>query len=286
MSSVAIEPILHDSVAEVGKFLHANLNRRFSAEFWSQSLLHRWAQQQPNHGMQLRHDGKLVGVFCALYSDQSLDGRVERICNPHSWCVLPDYRRHSIGLLLQLLKQREMHFVMLTPNPDVAKVFLGLKFRLIDDDELVIPNIGARPGFGRNAFAESLRSAVESKLTGQARRDFEAHSGFPWLHFVAFGVGGDTCLVVFKRTSWKRLPCAKIIHVSDPQAFDRHSHLLRNHLLLRHGIATSRVEARWLLRKPWFALRRKRDQPKLVLSPTLSDAQIGDLYSELVALDI
>jgi len=286
VSPVSIEPIQHDCVAEVGEFLHANLNSRFSAEFWSGSLLHRWAQQQPNHGMQLRHEGRLVGVFCALYSDQALNGRVERICNPHSWCVLPDYRRHSIGLLLPLLKQTGMHFVMLTPNPNVAKVFLGLKFRLLDDDELVIPNIGARPGFGRHAFAESQRGAVEARLSGQARRDFEAHSGFPWLHFSAFGEGEDTCFVVFKRMHWKRLPCAKIIHISDAQAFERHSHLLRNHLLFRHGIAWSKVEARWLSRRPRFAVHLKRNQPKLVLSPTLSDAQVGDLYSELVALDI
>lgn len=286
MSSVGIEPILSESVAEVGAFLHQYLNSRFSAEFWSESLLHPWAQPVPNHGMLMRDAGRIVGVFCALYSDQRIGDRVERICNPHSWCVLPEYRQHGIGLLLQLIKQKGMHFVMLTPNPNVAKVFLGLKFRLVDDLEFVIGNVGIGLARRHGAFAESSHGKVGSHLVGQAKRDFEAHRGFPWLHFVAFGTGKESCLVVFKRTRWKRLPCAKIIHVSDSSAFDRHGALLRNHLLLRHGIPVSRVEARWLTRAPSFALRARRTQPKLVLSSTLSDAQVGDLYSELVALDI
>jgi hypothetical protein len=82
------------------------------------------------------------------------------------------------------------------------------------------------------------------------------------------------------------MPCARIIDISDSAAFDRHMHLLQHHLLVHHGLLVSRVERRFLLRKPRLAFSEQRKQAKLFSSSTLNEAQIRDLYSELVALDI
>jgi hypothetical protein len=108
----------------------------------------------------------------------------------------------------------------------------------------------------------------------------------PWLKFLAFGKSGETCLVVYKRERWKRMPCARIIDISDPIAFDRHMHLMQHHLLLRDRLLVSRVERRFLARGPNFAHSERQTQPKLFLSKNLKDSQIRNLYSELVALDL
>jgi hypothetical protein len=281
-----VTPIQPEHLAEVGQFLHDHLNRRFTPERWISSLTHPWSERRPNLGMQLRDGDRLVGVFCAIYSDQVIDGKVEHFCNPHSWCVLESHRRHGIGLLLNLIKQPGYHFTMFTPNPIVTEVFRGLKFKDLDDRQYHCFNLPSPAALRRGAFVETRREHIAGRLQGQARIDFEAHQGIAWLHFAAFGVGDDACWIAYKPTHWKRMRCAWVMHVSDAAAFDRHNGLLRSHLLLHEGIATLKIEARWLKSKPALTWTGRRTQPKLFLSKTLGDGQIRDLYSEMMSLDV
>ena len=281
-----ISPIQPEHLAEVGQFLHDNLNRRFSTERWISSLTHPWAKISPNHGMQLRDGDRLAGVFCAIYSDQIIQGRLEHFCNPHSWCVLDTHRRHGIGLVLNIIKQTGYHFTMFTPNSKVTEVFLGLKFKNLDDRQYRCVNIPSMAALGGKTFTESRRDFIATHLCGQDRLDFEAHRDIPWLNFVAFGAGDDICWVAYKPTHWKRLPAAWIMHVSDARVFSHFNGLLRSHLLIKHRLVTIKVEARWLTAAPALAWNEPRTQAKLFLSKTLDDEQILDLYSELMSLDV
>jgi hypothetical protein len=278
-------PIEERHLGEIGAFLHANLNRRISPAAWAASLTHRWAESQPNFGVQLRDADKLAGVFCAIYSDQFVDGRLEKFCNPHSWCVLNEYRNSSISLVLQLLKQPGFHFTMFTPNPKVAEIFLGLRFRNLDDRLLFFPNLPSPWPRGKR-FLESNPERIPQHLAGALLRDYNEHSGISWLNFVVFGQEGDVCLAAYKPDRWKRMPCARVLHVSDAGAMERHGHLLGHHLLMDRGLLVSRIEGRFLADVPIISYRTRRTQPKLILSRTLADSQVRDLYSELVALDI
>lgn len=280
------QPIQESDLDEVGQFLHINLARRISPRAWSDSLRHRWAASQPNFGMQLiADDGRRVGVLCALYSDQAIDGRTERFCNPHSWCVLDEFRHASINLVLAVLRQQDYHFTMFTPNPKVAQVFTGLRFRLLDDGLLYFPNLPRPWPSATGSFVESHPDRIAARLAGAALAEFQAHRSIPWLHFVAFGRPGDACLAIYKRGRWKKMPCALLAHLSDPAVMQRQGHLLRTHLLAR-GLLVSRIEARFLVGAPPLTYRTERTQPKLVSTRTLDDSKIRDVYSELMALDI
>ncbi len=281
-----ISPIQAEHLTHVGQFLHENLNSRFSAERWVSSLTHAWATARPNYGMQLRDEDRLVGVFCAIYSDQVVQGRLEHFCNPHSWCVLESHRRHGIGLVLNIIKQPGFHYTMFTPNPKVAEVFLGLKFKNLDDRQYRCLNAPDFSVLRRSAFIESTPEGIATRLRGQDLIDFEAHRTIPWLSFVAFGAGEEVCWVIYKPARWKRLPAARIMYVSNPDAFNRHNGKLRRHLLQQNGMLTMKIEARWLSSAPSFSWNEKRTQPKLFFSKTLDQAQIVDLYSELMSLDV
>ena len=282
---MSVQPILEGDVEAVGQFLHDHLNARISAAAWSGSLRHRWAASAPNFGMQLlADDGQRVGVLLAVYSDQVIEGKVERFCNPHSWCVLDSHRHASINLVLAVIRQRDYHFTMFTPNPKVAQVFAGLRFKLLDDGLYFFPNLPRLlPTAG--GFVEARTEHVAARLQGTALAEFEAHRRIPWLNFVVFGRPGDACLVIYKRGRWKKMACALLGHVSDPAAMARHGHLLRGHLLGR-GMPVSRIEARFLSAPPPLTYRSKRTQPKLASTRTLADSQVRDVYSELMALDI
>jgi hypothetical protein len=286
MPPAAVTPIEERDLPAVGEFLNENLNRSIAARTWVESLRHPWCATRPNFGMQLRDGPRLVGVFCAIYSDQTVAGRAERFCNPHSWCVLPEYRNFGLGLILALLRQPGYHFTMLTPNPKVAQIFRQLRFRDLADGVAVFPNLPSPAALSAGAIAVSDPHSIAPHLAAAERRDFELHRDIPWLRFVAFGRGGDVGLAVYKTATWKRLPCARLIHVSGPAVFARHQRLLRNHLLVRHGLLVSRIETRFLAAVPRLAVRARRTQGKLFMSATLADGEVRDLYSELVALDI
>src|SRR5579871_4788068 len=191
MPQASLAPIAESDLAAVGEFLLANLNRRISALTWSDSLRHPWCESRPNFGMQWRDGTKLVGVFCAIYSDQSVGGKSERFCNPHSWCVLPEYRNQGIGLIGALLRQPGHHFTMLTPNPRVAQIFRQLRFRDLADGVTIFPNLPALAALRPGSLAVSDPQMIAEHLRGAARRDFELHRDIPWLRFVAFGSGTD-----------------------------------------------------------------------------------------------
>lgn len=281
-TTVKVLQTQEDHLDEVGQFLHERLGSRFSKQAWIDSLRQRWAPVSPNLGTHLRSEGRVVGVLCAIYSEQTIAGKTEKVCNPHSWVVDESYRNHSIGLLLTLLRQRGYHFTMFTPNPKVAQVFMGLRFRVMDDSLFFVANL---PSLGGAAVATEP-AAIRALLEATALQNYEAHAHLPWLHFAAFGSKGDACLVVYKLVRWKRMPCAQVLHISDAGAMQRHGHRLRSHLLLRHGATFTRIEGRLLAQAPRVAIRSVRRMPKLVLSPTLQDNQVTDLYSELVALDL
>jgi hypothetical protein len=288
MASPKITAIGEGDLQEVSTFLNEHLNARISASAWKQSLIHPWCADRPNYGAQMRDGSNLVGVFCAIYSDQEIEGRPETFCNPHSWCVLPEYRQQGIGLVLHLIRQPGYHFAMLTPNPKVAEIFIGLRFKLLDDALLVFPNFPslALLRHPRDRFVESDVGRIGEHLSQPTLRDFELHKDIPWLRFVAFGSANDVCLVAYKRSRRKRLPCARLMYISDASAFDRHASLLQHHLLTREGLVICEVEGRFVKRAPKFSFRLRRTQPKLFLSRSLTDSNIRDVYTELVALDV
>jgi hypothetical protein len=286
MSQIKVTGIQAADIEEVGRFLHEHLNGRIPAADWTRSLRHEWSASRPNYGAQIRDDGKLAGVMLALYSEQEIGGRMEAFCNPHSWCVLPEYRNQGIGLVLHLIKQPGYHFTMLTPNPKVAQIFRGLRFKDLDDGLYLFPNLPSASAPLRGIRVEAAPERIAAMLPGPLRRDFELHRRIPWLRFLAAGKGDDVCLLVYKTTTVKRLPCARVIHVSDPAAFGRYRAALQNHLLLREGLMLSRVESRFLGVAPPLTYRSRRTQAKLFSSKSIEGSQIRDLYSELVALDV
>lgn len=286
MNRMQIEPIQESHLSEVGDFLSAHLNKQISARAWIDSISHVWCDWRPNFGMQLRDGDRLAGVLLAIYSDQQLGGQLHRFCNPHSWCVLPEYRQQSIGLVLAIIKQTGLNFTMLTPNPKVAQVFRALRFHDLPRDILIFPNLpfGLTPN--RDARTEVDEQRIMDMLPDEAQRDYQLHRQIPWLHFVAVGSRGDACLVVYKRSRWKRLPSARILHISNRASLGRHLPLLRRHFLFRNGMFTSQVEARLVGQMRGMTIRKSSSQAKLWQSPTLQEVAITNLYSELMSLDI
>jgi hypothetical protein len=279
-----IEPIRSDTLHEFCTFLHEHLNPRITVEHWMAAFRQQWGVTEPNHGFAMRDaDGRLVGGIGAIYAERIIRGRPERFCNISSWCVLTEYRSHSMRLAMALLSQPGYHFTDLSPTAVVADSLKFLKFTLMDRRVTVMPAlpIGA---WGVRVVTDP--DAIEAALAPADAKVFRDHRHLPWLRHLAVGRSGAYCHVWFTASRMKHLPCADLLHVSDPELFLRYRAAVGRYFLLRCGILSMRIESRLLPRRPRLSAQVDDYSLKLFRSDTLHESDISSLYSEAASLPL
>lgn len=282
MAQPLIEPITTEALPEFAAFLNLNLDTSRSKEAWIDGLKKSWGMEAPNHGYMIRDNGKIVGGIGAYYATRPINGKSEKTCNITSWCVLDAYRKQSMRLAMAVVGQKDMHFTDFSPTKVVGGVLQFLKFRPLDERQAVILNLPL-PSFGSRLV--SRFTEIEANLTGTALQIFRDHAVFPWLNQLLIGTEGNWCNVIYKRVTFKRLPAAQILYLSDRVVFDRHFRRLSSHFLFS-GLISTHVECRFLMKSPWPSAIRSGFNAKVYLSPTLTDQDIDYLYSETMALDL
>ena len=281
-SRIDLLPITHADVPAVGDFLHANLNQRVSASAWGAALLNSSTAPPPNHGFMLRIGDDIVGVYLAFYSDRVVDGRALKICNLAAWCVIEDYRAHSVRLARALLAQRGFEFTDLSPSGNVVALNRRLNFLDLDTATDVVVNL-PWPVWSRRTRIESRPHRIADLLHGRDLEIYRDHRGSAAArHFVVVD-GSEQCYVMFRRDRRRNLPLfASLLYVSNPAVFRASTRVIERHLLLRHWIPATLIERRLVgaaSSPPSFALRSPR--PKMYRSATLEPGQVDYLYSEL-----
>lgn len=282
MARPLIEPVTDATLPEFAQFLHQHLQSSRSAEEWAQGLRTNWSAEQPNYGFVVRNEGQIVGGIGAYYADRVIGGKAERFCNITSWCVLDAFRQQSMRLAMSVVSQPGWHFTDFSPTKVVGATLKFFKFKELDEQVAVILN---RPALSLGVQLISQSADIEASLNGEALRIYRDHSRFPWLQHVLLKKGPQICHVIYKRRSFKRLPSAEVLYLSDPQLFSEKFSALGGHLLLR-GMVSTHVERRFLDDIPGLHKLRSGFNPKVYLSPSLIDAQIDYLYSETMALDL
>jgi hypothetical protein len=286
MASPSLHPIRDEDLPEFCRFLTENLSNERSPEAWAQAFRQNWCPDKPNNGFLIRHDGRIVGGIGAIYAERNVHGRREKFCNITSWCVLDAFRTQSGRLAMAVVSQPGYHFTDLTPTEVVSKTLQFFKFKRMDERHVVWPNlpwpVARLAGF--RVIVDPDR--IGELLAPDDAKAYRDHSHLPWLHHLAVGRSGKWSHVVWRRTRLKEVSGAMILAVSDPDFFLRCRLALGSHLLLRHGLPYTRVEARLLPRvpQPSFVLAGYRN--KVFRSDTLTERDISNLYSELVALDL
>ena len=285
MAPPSLHPIRDEDLPEFCTFLNQHLSAERSPEAWAQAFRQSWWPDKPNNGFLIRHEGRIVGGIGAIYSQRRIRGKVERFCNITSWCVLDEFRTQSGRLAMAVVSQPGFHFTDLTPTEVVSKTLQFFKFRPMDERHVVWPNLPwplARLG-GVRVVADPDR--IGELLAPDDAKVFRDHRHLPWLSHLAVGRAGQWCHVVWQRTRLKGLTGAMILAFSDADLFLRYRWAVGSHLLLRHGLPYARVEARLLPRVPRLSLQLSGYRNKVFRSESLSEADISNLYSEIVALD-
>jgi hypothetical protein len=286
MSLPTLEPIRDEDLPEFGKFLFENLSRERSAEAWADAFRQDWCPSKPNNGFVIRDQGRIVGGIGAIYAERTVRGRAERFCNITSWCVLDAFRAQSMRLAMAVTGQPGLHFTDLTPTEVVSKTLQFLKFKPMNERHAVWPNLPWPIG-GRDAIRIVYDPAqIGQLLAPDDARAYRDHCHLPWLRHLAVGKTGAWCYVVWKRTRLKGITGAMVIALSDAELFLRYRRALGSYLLVHHGLSYTRVESRLLPRLPTLCVELSGYRSKVFKSDTLTAADMSNLYSELVALDL
>ena len=281
-----LEPIRDEDLPEFCRFLRENLSRERSVEEWAKAFAQDWCPSKPNNGFLIRHQGRIVGGIGAIYAERSVRGRLERFCNITSWCVLDAFRAQSMRLAMAVAAQPGFHFTDLTPTEVVSKTLQFLKFKPMNERHAIWPNLPwplVRLGGIRVLSDPAQIGRLLGPDDAKAYRD---HRHLPWLRHLAVGVTDAWCYVVWKRTRLKGITGAVIIALSDAELFLRYRMALGSYLLVHHGLLYTRVESRLLPRLPALSIELLGYRSKVFRSDTLTAADMSNLYSELVALDL
>lgn len=283
MARPTIEPVTEANLAEFARFLHENLMRSRSPAEWEAGLRTQWLPDLPNHGFVVRDEGQIVGGIGAYYALRQIRGRAERFCNITSWCVLDSHRQQSTRLAMALLAQKDFHFTNFSPTKVVGATLKFLKFKELDERVVVMLNLPTPGAFGHQVLTTTAE--VEAALPPETVKAWRDHAAFPWLKQVAVGRPGAWCHVIYKRRTYKGLPAAHVLYLSDRAAFAAAFRRLAAHFLAR-GMVSTHVERRFVDAPAWPSAIRTGFNPKLFLSPSLAESDIDYLYSETVALDL
>lgn len=283
-NAVQVAPITDSDVRQAADFLNANLNKRVSADHWERAVNLPWSVDKPNAGFMLVDADTVVGVQLAFYSERTIDGRRESFCNLGAWCVLPEYRFHSLRLLKAALAQDGYHFTDLSPYGTVIRVNTKLSFRFLDTTTRLVPN-APWPSLPRRNVISSDPELIERTLTGLDLQIYRDHAATGAARHLVLIKDADYCYVVFRKDRRKQLPLfVSVLYVSNPELFRKLARPLARHLLVHHGALATLMEDRIVGHRPRLAFRLRSPRRKMFRSPHLEPAQIDDLYSELVCV--
>jgi hypothetical protein len=199
--------------------------------------------------------------------------------------VLEAYRAQSMRLAMAVVSQPGFHFTDLTPTEVVSKTLQFLKFKPMNERHVVWPNIPwpFSRFCGMSVIIEP--EDIEKVLTAVDAKVFRDHRNLPWLRHVAVGRPGAYCHVVWKPNRLKGVTGAMVLAFSDAELFLRYRHAIGAHLL-GQGCLFTRVESRLLPLLPMLSQELSGFRNKVFRSDTLTEADISNLYSEIVGLNL
>jgi hypothetical protein len=285
MAMPTLEPIQDSDLPAFCQFLNEHLSSARSAGQWAEAFQQNWGVEKPNNGFLIRDQERIVGCIGAIYAERIIRGRPERFCNITSWCVLEAYRAQSMRLAMAVVSQPGFNFTDLTPTEVVSKTLQFLKFKPMNERHAVWPNFPWP--FSRFCGVRVItgHDDIESALAAENAKVFRDHRHLPWLRHAAVGRPGAYCHVVWKPNRLKGVPGAMVLAFSDAELFLSYRLAIGAHLL-RQGCFYTRVESRLLPRLPVLSRELAGFRNKVFRSDTLAEADISNLYSEIVGLDL
>jgi hypothetical protein len=257
---------------------------RITKDHWRRLFTRNWDSPEDYCGYLLEQDGEVKGFLGLLFSERTINGRLEKFCNMTSWMVKQEWRGHSLQLLLEALKLKDCTFTNFTPSTGVARILKTLGFTEMESsDQILLPVPGFSYKRTRYRCLVDL-DEIGERLSETDRNIFTDHRGLDCRH-VLLSDGEKYCYLIVKNRSYKHLPFARVHYLSNPELFAASIDALRTNLCWRLKVAGLIVDNRYVDGR---AFTYSRAYPKqcatFFKSSTLGARDIDTLYSEMILL--
>lgn len=280
---ITLTPITTEDAVDVGRFLHQHLNGQVQPRDWLPLLIPPWRDgSEPNHGFKLKSGDRLVGVYAAVYSTRNGHEHPVTFCNLAAFCVLEEFRSHSLRLARALLKQKGLVFTDLSPSGNVVALNEKMGFVHLTSRTRLVANHLPRPGRRLSATSDPARLA--SRLVGDDALVFRDHRHTPATGHLLVETPETYGYLMYRRHRFKRLPLVALpLHVGgDPETTQRAWPAISAHLWLR-GLPATLVEPRLMGFSPTGpGVEIGRPRARMVRDPEglLGDLTVDYAYSE------
>jgi hypothetical protein len=126
---------------------------------------------------------------------------------------------------------------------------------------------------------------IDSCLKGRDLEIYRDHVRAPAAHHLVVLRGDQHCYLMFRRDRRKQLPLfASILHVGNPEFFQRVARHVYSCLLTRFGIVATLIENRQGVSPPALSIALRSPRPKMFRSSRLASTEVDYLYSELTCV--
>lgn len=281
LPKVHLAPITTADLSRVGEFLGLYLDNSLTPGQWADALRPTWATLHSDHGFLLEADGLVVGVYAAFYSETSGPDRNRPVCNLAAWCVLDEFRQHSLRLVRAMVAQRDRELTDLSPSGTVVPLNERLGFRHLDTSGALVANLPLPAR--RRVRLVTERPDIEALLTGSDLTAYRDHADSAAARHVVAVVDGKPCWVVFRAVRRKGLRLfASVLHVSDRELFRTAAPAVYRHVLLAHRLPFTLLQNRVSGPGPWHSVPLSAQRPTMYLSRSGQPPEsVSYLYSEL-----
>jgi len=280
-SGVAVRPIAGDDAASVGAFLTQNLNPSVSQESWLALMNPPWAFRGPNHGFALVVGEQVVGAYLAVYSERA----GQPVCNLAAFCVLEEYRAHSLLLVRALLRQKGFAFTDFSPSGNVVAMNARLGFTSLDVRTWLVANI---PGPLPRGLAVTRLTDERAEALGEADRAvYRDHRRAAAARHLLVTSGDSYAYLMFRRDRRKQIRrfATPLFAGGDRELLRRAWRGVSGHLLTRDGLLFTLAEPRVLGFVPPNAVVLSSPRPRMVKAPDPAPLSADYLYSEFTLVE-
>jgi hypothetical protein len=257
--TVTLREIFDEDLGDVYRFLSENFDPELELDIWRLAFNCSWLPKKPNNGFMLVVNNTVVGVLCALYSQQQTQEGIQNVCNTSTWFVLDAYRSHSLKLMAAILDQKGFVFTSLSASAQVYELHRRFGFRSYVTTLVAIPNLPKL-----NYFSRRLEILVDAKSIGRyldshIKQISIDHMDIPTVQQVVFSNFDETLVIIYDIRKVCGVPSSNILYLSNPDMFYQNLNEICNYFLLQKYTLFTRIHRCSMSKVPTFSFEIKRN---------------------------
>jgi hypothetical protein len=267
-----------------------SFDSKLSKDLWKTLFNYQWDRYSNYCGYGLFDDEVPVGYLGMLFSQRQINQQKHDFCNLTSWIVRPDYRSHSLSMMMPIMRLKDHTITDLSASETVIKLSERLGFQQLDETIRVLLPYPMGLGRGRDDTLTFHRDneIAALQLDKYDQLIFEDHRPYDHCRQLVLQVNKhEYCHLLYTTNRHPILSYCHIQSISNISLFDHYQATIRNLISRETGIPLIVIDSRLVASGNFpFSIEIPLGRPRIYRSQKLQPAQIDNLYSEYILLGL